>query len=64
MHYPPTDIHGDFENNRPLRYQLYKLPRKEIISTDDRRTDRQTDEQTSRTTTIGIFFRKKKATKN
>ena len=32
-----------------------ELPRKEIISTDDRRTDG----QTSRTTIIGIFFLKK-----
>ena len=37
-----------------------ELPRKEIISTDDRRTDG----QTSRTTTIGSFFRKKKTIKN
>ena len=33
-----------------------ELPRKEIISTDDRRTDG----QTSRTTTIGSFFEKRK----
>ena len=33
-----------------------ELPRKEIISTDDRRTDG----QTSRKTTIGIFFSKKR----
>ena len=37
-----------------------ELPRKEIISTDDRRTDRPTDGQTSRTTTIGSFFEKRK----
>ena len=49
-----------------------ELPRKEIISTDDRRTDGQTDGrhdrrtdgrtdgQTSRTTTIGSFFEKRK----
>ena len=52
-----------------------ELPRKEIISTDDRRTDGQTDGrtdrrtdgrtdgQTSRTTTIGSFFEKKKLLK-
>ena len=33
-----------------------ELPQKEIISTDDRRTDG----QTSRTTTIGSFFEKRK----
>ena len=33
-----------------------ELPRKETISSDDRRTD----EQTSRTTTIGSFFEKRK----
>ena len=41
-----------------------KIPQKEIISADDRRTDRRTDGrtdgQTSRTTTIGIFFSKKR----
>ena len=45
-----------------------ELPQKEIISTDDRRTDGQTDGrtdgwtngQTSRTTTIGSFFKKRK----
>ena len=37
-----------------------ELPRKENISTDDRRTDRRTDGQTSRTTTIGSFFEKRK----
>ena len=37
-----------------------ELPRKEIIPTDDRRTDG----QTSRTTTIGSFFEKRKTTKN
>ena len=41
-----------------------EIPRKEIISTDDRRTDGrmdgQTDGQTSRMTTIGIFFEKRK----
>ena len=37
-----------------------ELPRKEIISTDDRRKDGRTDGQTSRTTTIGIFFEKRK----
>ena len=41
-----------------------ELPRKEIISTDDRRTDGQTDGrtdgQTSRTTTIVVFSKKKK----
>ena len=41
-----------------------EIPRKEIISTDDRRTDgrtdRRTDGQTSRTTTIGSFFEKRK----
>ena len=41
-----------------------ELPRKEIISTDDRRTDgqmdRRTDGQTSRTTTISSFFEKRK----
>ena len=41
-----------------------ELPRKEIISTDDRRTDgqmdRRTDGQTSCTTTIGSFFEKRK----
>ena len=37
-----------------------ELPRKEIIPTDDRRTDGRTDGQTSRKTTIGSFFRKKK----
>ena len=40
-----------------------ELPRKEIISTDDRRTDRRhdrrTDGQTSRTITIGSIFEKK-----
>ena len=42
-----------------------ELPRKENISTDDRRTDRRTDGQTSRTTTIRSFFEKrKKTTKN
>ena len=48
-----------------------ELPRKENISTDDRRTDRRTDGQTdgrtdgqtSRTTTIGSFFEKKKLLK-
>ena len=41
-----------------------EIQQKEIISTDDRRTDgwtdRWTDGQTSRTTTIDSFFRKKK----
>ena len=41
-----------------------ELPRKEIISTDDRRTDGRTDGQTSHTTTIGCFFEKKKTTKS
>ena len=36
-----------------------EIPRKEIISTDDRRTDG----QTSRTTTIGSFSKKEKTTK-
>ena len=54
MHNPLTDIQVDFEINRPIID--IKLPRKEIISIDDRR---QTDGQTSRTTTIGIFLRKK-----
>ena len=36
-----------------------ELPPKEIISTDDRRTDGTTDGQTSRTT-IGSFFEKRK----
>ena len=36
MHYPFTDIQVDFEINRPVRYQN---TRKEIISTDDRRTE-------------------------
>ena len=66
MHYPFTDIQADFEINRLLDN---KLPRKESISTDDRRTDgrhdRRTDAQTedgqtSRTTTIGSFFEKRK----
>ena len=37
-----------------------ELPQKEIISTDDRRTDGRTDGQTSRTTTIRNFFEKRK----
>ena len=38
MHYPLTDIQADFEINRPVRYR--NTEKKEIISTDDRRTDR------------------------
>ena len=53
MHYPLTNIQANFEINRPIRYQITA---KEIISTDDRLTD----EQTSRTTSIGIFFEKRK----
>ena len=45
---------------RSIRLLDNELPQKEIISTDDRRTDRQTDGQTSRTTTIGSFFQKKR----
>ena len=44
-----------------------ELPQKEIIFTDDRRTDRptggRTDGQSSRTTTIGSFFEKRKLLK-
>ena len=43
MHYPLMDIQADFEINRLLDNEL---PRKEIISTDDRRTDGQTDGRT------------------
>ena len=32
MHYPLSDIQADFEINRPVSI---KIPRKEIISTDD-----------------------------
>ena len=57
MHYPLTDIQANFEINRALDI---KWPRKEVISTDDRRhgrqTDGRTDGQTPRTTTIGSFF--------
>ena len=54
MHYPLTDIQADFEINRPILD--IKLPRKEIISTDDRRTNRR----------IGVAYdnKKEKATKN
>ena len=61
MHYPLTDIQANFEINRSFDNEL---PRKEIISTDDRRTDGRTDGQTSRTTTIVVFSKKKKTTKN
>ena len=51
MHYPLTDIQANFEINRHMRYQI--TAKKEIISTDDRRTDKQqadrhTDRQTDR----------------
>ena len=50
MHYPLTDIHAHFEINRPVRYRNTAK-----INYFHRRTDG----QTSRTTTIGMFFRKK-----
>ena len=52
---------------RPILRSIGQLDneftRKEIISTDDRRTDGRTDGQTSRTTTIGSFFEKEKILK-
>ena len=48
MHYPITDIQTKFEINGLLGIEL---PRKYIISTNNRRTDRQTD---GRQTTIDI----------
>ena len=57
MHYPVTDIQADFESIGLLDF---KLPREEIISTDDRRTEGQADGQTSRTATIGSFFFEKR----
>ena len=40
MHYPLTDIHADFEINRPIRYQI--TPKKLFPQTTDGRTDRRT----------------------
>ena len=40
MHYPLTDIQAIL---RSIGLLDIKLPRKEIISTDDRRTDERTD---------------------
>ena len=69
MHYPSQTFRSIL---RSIGLLDNELPRKEIISTDDRRTDRRTDRQTdgqtdgrtdgqtSRTTTIGSFFSKKK----
>ena len=42
MHYPVTDIQADFEINRANRHQITV---KEIISTNDRRTDRRRVQQ-------------------
>ena len=50
MHYPPTDIQTDFENNRLGRYQVNA---KKIVYTDgqtDRWTDGRTDGQTNKRT--------------
>ena len=58
-HALPPNGHSS-RNNLPTRYQIAA---KEIISTDDRRTDiktdRPTDIQTDSTTTIGSLFFKK-----
>ena len=53
MHYPISNIQVEFENNRLIRYQI---TRKEIVSTDDRRTYG----QTSRLSTIDSFFKERK----
>ena len=55
MHYPLTDIHAHFEINRPVRYR--NTAKRNYFHI---RTDGQTDGQTSLTTTIGIFFEKRK----
>ena len=61
MNYPIPDIQADFENKRPIRYQV--TAKKNYVHgrrTDGIRTEGQTDGQTSRTTTISIFFLNKK----
>ena len=63
---PLRDIQVDFEINRPIRYQITAKRKLFHGTTDgrangqvDKRTARQTDGQTWRTTTIGIFSKKK-----
>ena len=51
MHYPLTDIQADFEINWLVRYVI--TAKKEIISTDDGRTDVKHDKNR-------YFFSKKK----
>ena len=62
--YPLTDIQADFEINRPIRYRITEnrnyFHRRQTDRQTDGTTNGRTDGQTSRTTTVGIFFRKKK----
>ena len=68
MHYPLTDIQADFEINRRVRSRNTAKRNYVHRRQTDRRTDGRndgltvdtTDGQTSCTTTIGIFFEKKK----
>ena len=54
MHYPITDIHADFEINRPIRYQI--TTKRKYFHRQQK--DKQTDGQTLNL--LGRFFPKKK----